>query len=93
MNDGLVRTFLLALLSGVAGGRLSTTDILLTAISDSLAAGSVSIFAGEYMTTKSQDEVLEVEIKLEKSHIRNYHEEEVNELEKPTDFDWYTWRL
>jgi len=41
--------------AGVAG---STTDILLTAISGSLAAGSVKIFA-DYMATKSQDEVLE----------------------------------
>jgi len=57
VNDGLVSTFILALVSaGVAG---STTDILLTAISGSLAAGSVKIFAGDYMATKSQDEVLE----------------------------------
>lgn len=79
VNDGLVSTFLL--ISGVSGGKLSTNQILLTAISGALA-GSVSMFAGEFMATKSQDEVLNGEMKLEEKHIRDYHEEEVRELDK-----------
>ena len=44
VNDGLVSTFLLV--AGVAGGGLSTSDILLTAISGAIA-GAVSMYAGE----------------------------------------------
>ena len=38
------------------------------------------MFSGEHMATKSQDEVLEGEIKLESDHIQNYHSDEVREL-------------
>jgi len=77
VNDGLVSTFLLV--AGVAGGGLATTDILLTAISGAIA-GAVSMYAGEYVATKSQDEVLQGEIALENTHIRNYQDDEVMEL-------------
>lgn len=50
VNDGLVSTFLLV--AGVAGGGLSSIDILLTAISGAIA-GAVSMFAGEFVATKS----------------------------------------
>jgi len=43
VNDGLVSTFLLV--TGVAGGGLSSIDILLTAIAGAIA-GAVSMFAG-----------------------------------------------
>lgn len=55
VNDGLVSTFLLV--AGVAGSGLSSTDILLTAIAGALA-GAVSMAAGEFTATKSQNEVL-----------------------------------
>lgn len=77
INDGLVSTFLLVV--GVSGGGLTCSDILITAISGALA-GAVSMFAGEYMATKSQDEVLEGEIKLETDHIHSCHAAEVREL-------------
>jgi hypothetical protein len=48
VNDGLVSTFLLV--TGVAGGGLSSIDILLTAISGALA-GAVSMFAGGTFVT------------------------------------------
>mmetsp|Transcript_376 Transcript_376/g.628 ORF Transcript_376/g.628 Transcript_376/m.628 type:complete len:256 (+) Transcript_376:117-884(+) len=79
VNDGLISTFLLV--SGVSGGKLFTNQILLTGISGALA-GAVSMFAGEFMATKSQDEVLNGELKLEQQHICHYHEEEVDELDK-----------
>ena len=77
VNDGLVSTFLLV--AGVAGGGLATTDILLTAIAGALA-GAVSMCAGEYVATKSQDEVLRGEIKLENEHIQKYRSDELLEL-------------
>lgn len=77
VNDGIVSTFLLV--TGVAGGGLTSKDILLTAIAGALA-GAVSMFAGEYVATKSQNEVLCGEIKLEEAHIHNYPDEEMKEL-------------
>lgn len=44
VNDGLVSTFLLV--AGVAGGGLSSTEILLTAIAGAIA-GAISMAAGE----------------------------------------------
>ncbi len=77
VNDGLVSTFLLV--SGVVGSGLSPTDILLTAIAGALA-GAVSMAAGEYVATKSQNEVLAGEIGLEKVHIRDNNADEIKEL-------------
>jgi hypothetical protein len=54
INDGIVSTFLLVV--GVSGGGLSSKDIFITAVSGALA-GSVSMFAGEFIATKSQDQV------------------------------------
>jgi vacuolar iron transporter family protein len=77
VNDGLVSTFLLV--SGVSGGGLSSSNILLTAISGALA-GAISMAAGEYIATKSQNEVLDGELSLEGMHIRYCLGEELNEL-------------
>ncbi len=77
VNDGLVSTFLLV--SGVVGSGLSPADILLTAIAGALA-GAVSMSAGEYVATKSQNEVLAGEIGLEKVHIRDNNADEIREL-------------
>lgn len=77
INDGMISTFLLVI--GVSGGGLTSNDIFITAIAGAMA-GAISMFAGEYMATKSQDEVLEGEIQLENDHIRDYHSDEVREL-------------
>ena len=77
VNDGLVSTFLLV--AGVVGGNMNVSSTLLSAISGSIA-GAISMFAGEYIATKSQNEVLEGEIKLEHEHIKRYHAEEMQEL-------------
>lgn len=77
VNDGLISTFLLVV--GVSGGGMTTTDILLTAISGALA-GSISMMAGEYVATKSQNDVLVGELMLERKHIKNNPKEEVREL-------------
>jgi len=77
VNDGLVSTFLLV--AGVAGGGLSSKDILLTGIAGALA-GAVSMAAGEYVATKSQNEVMHGEISLEQQHVRYRQEDEIGEL-------------
>jgi VIT1/CCC1 family predicted Fe2+/Mn2+ transporter len=77
VNDGLVSTFLLVV--GVVGGGMDVTGVLLTAIAGAIA-GAISMFAGEFVATKSQNEVMKGEIKLEREHIKKYHAEEVKEL-------------
>jgi VIT1/CCC1 family predicted Fe2+/Mn2+ transporter len=79
VNDGLVSTLLLV--AGVAGGGLSAVDILLTAIAGAIA-GAVSMFAGEYVATKSQNEVLRGEIALETKHIRHRQRDELLEVKE-----------
>jgi len=78
VNDGLVSIFLLVV--GVVSGGLDRQQVLLTAIAGAIA-GAVSMAAGEYLATKSQDEVLEAEIDLERSHIRDFREKEIDQLQ------------
>ncbi len=77
VNDGLVSIFLLV--AGVVGGGLSTKAVLLTAVAGALA-GAVSMALGEYLATKSQDQVLQRELTLEKDHIRHHRTMEVQQL-------------
>lgn len=77
VNDGLVSIFLLVV--GVASGGLDRGDILLTAVAGAIAGG-VSMAAGEYLATKSQEEVLVAELELERTHIRDFREMEVGQL-------------
>ena len=77
VNDGLVSTYLLVV--GVVGGGLLIGDVLLTGIAGALA-GAVSMAAGEYLATKSQDEVLEAELTLEREHLRDHRDLEVEQL-------------
>jgi hypothetical protein len=55
-NDGLVSN--LALVLGVAGGGAATTTVLLTGLAG-LLAGALSMGAGEYISVRSQQELLE----------------------------------
>lgn len=77
VNDGLVSIFLLVV--GVVGGGLATGQVLLTGIAGAIA-GSVSMAAGEYLATKSQDEILEAELTLERSHIQHFKQQELDQL-------------
>lgn len=77
VNDGLVSIFLLAV--GVVGGGFDAGQVLLTAIAGAIA-GAVSMAAGEYLATKSQDEVLAAELTLERTHIRHFKDQEVEQL-------------
>jgi len=77
VNDGLVSTFLLV--AGVVGGGLSSTQVLLTGIAGALA-GMISMATGEYLATKSQEEVFTAEMALEAQHLRDHRDHERDEL-------------
>jgi VIT1/CCC1 family predicted Fe2+/Mn2+ transporter len=77
VNDGLVSTFLLV--AAVVGGGMDATQVLLTAVAGALA-GMISMSIGEYMATKSQDEVFDAEIALEKIHLRDHRQHEKDQL-------------
>lgn len=77
VNDGLVSIFLLVV--GVVSGGLDQSQVLLTAAAGAIA-GAISMASGEYLATKSQDEVLEAELTLERTHIREFRELELEQL-------------
>lgn len=77
INDGLVS--MLLLVAGVVGGGLDADQVLLTGVAGAIA-GAVSMAAGEYLATKSQDEVLTAELDLERTHITHYRDLEVAQI-------------
>ncbi|MFZ0493873.1 MAG: VIT1/CCC1 transporter family protein [Acidimicrobiia bacterium] len=77
VNDGLVS--MLLLVAGVVGGGMSPRNVLLTGIAGGIA-GAVSMASGEYMATKTQEEVFQGELALEREHIRDFHEAELEEM-------------
>jgi hypothetical protein len=77
VNDGLVSMFLLVV--GVVSGGLDREQVLLTAIAGSIA-GAISMAFGEYLATKSQDEVLSAELTLERTHIKEFRDMELDQL-------------
>jgi len=79
VNDGLVSMYLLVV--GVVGGGLDPAQVLLTSLAGAVA-GAISMAAGEYLATKSQDEVLEAELALERVHIKEHRGLEVGQLEE-----------
>lgn len=77
INDGLVSVFLLV--AGVVGGGLVARDVLLAALAAS-AAGAISMAAGEYIATKSQEEVFDSERELEIEHLQYHRDHEIQEI-------------
>ncbi len=77
VNDGLVSMFLLV--AGVVGGGLTTRQVVLTGIAGAIA-GAISMAAGEYLATKSQEEVFDREMALEEEHFKYHRDKEVAEL-------------
>lgn len=77
VNDGLVSTFLL--IAGVVGAGLDANAVLLSGLAAALA-GMVSMATGEYLATKSQEEVLEAEMELEAFHLKHHRARERQEL-------------
>lgn len=76
-NDGLVSNACLVM--GVAGATQDSGYILLTGIAG-LVAGAASMAAGEYVSVRSQRELYEYQIQLEREELDEYPEEEAEEL-------------
>ncbi|HEU4531620.1 MAG TPA: VIT1/CCC1 transporter family protein [Steroidobacteraceae bacterium] len=77
VNDGLVSNA--SLILGVAGAGASS-DILITTGIAGLLAGALSMAAGEYVSVRSQREMYEYQIALERDELAEYPEEEAEEL-------------
>lgn len=77
VNDGLVSN--VSLILGMAGANASHQNIVLAGIAG-LLAGACSMGAGEYISVRSQREVFEYQIKIEEEELREYPEEEMEEL-------------
>jgi VIT1/CCC1 family predicted Fe2+/Mn2+ transporter len=77
VNDGLVSNF--SLVMGVAGGT-SNQDIVLLAGVAGLLAGAFSMAAGEYVSMRSQRDMYEHQISLERTEIEMWPEEKEEEL-------------
>lgn len=77
VNDGLISNA--SLILGVAGAHAGSSFILLSGIAG-LLAGACSMGAGEYVSVRSQREMLEYQLKLEKEELALYPEEEAAEL-------------
>lgn len=77
VNDGLVSNA--ALILGVAGATSEGSVILLSGTAG-LLAGALSMAAGEYVSVRSQREMFEYQIGLEREELEQYPEEEAAEL-------------
>ncbi|NOT68758.1 MAG: hypothetical protein HOP04_10660 [Methylophilaceae bacterium] len=77
VNDGLVS--IACLIMGVAGAASANSVILLTGVAG-LLAGAFSMAAGEYISMRSQREMFEYQIGLEREELAQYPEEEADEL-------------
>jgi VIT1/CCC1 family predicted Fe2+/Mn2+ transporter len=77
INDGLVSNA--SLILGVVGANADSSVILLSGVAG-LLAGAFSMAAGEYVSVRSQREMYEYQIALEKEELAEYPEEEAAEL-------------
>lgn len=77
VNDGLVSNA--SLILGMAGAQTNSHFIVVAGIAG-LLAGAFSMGAGEYISVRSQREMLEYQINIEKEELDQYPEEEATEL-------------
>lgn len=77
INDGLVSNA--SLILGMVGASASTGTVLATG-SAGLLAGALSMAAGEYVSVRSQRELFEYQIGLEREELREYPDAEAEEL-------------
>lgn len=77
INDGLVSNA--ALIYGVAGAAPEPSIIVLTGVAG-LLAGAFSMASGEYVSVRSQREMFEYQIGLERDELEKYPREEAAEL-------------
>lgn len=77
VNDGLVSN--VSLILGVAGAAAGNNVVLVSGIAG-LLAGAFSMAAGEYISVRSQREMFEYQIGLERDELAQYPQEEAEEL-------------
>ncbi|MBK7081177.1 MAG: VIT1/CCC1 transporter family protein [Betaproteobacteria bacterium] len=77
VNDGLVSNA--SLILGVAGASADARVVLLSGIAG-MCAGAFAMAAGEYVSVRSQRELFEYQIGLEREELREYPEAEAQEL-------------
>lgn len=77
VNDGLVSNA--SLILGVAGATSDVRIIVLSGVAG-MAAGAFAMAAGEYVSVKSQRELYEYQIALERDELTQYPEAEAQEL-------------
>jgi VIT1/CCC1 family predicted Fe2+/Mn2+ transporter len=77
VNDGLVSNVSLVL--GVAGAGAGSGYVLTAGLAG-LLAGALSMAAGEYVSVRSQREMYEYQIALEREELAEYPDEEAEEL-------------
>lgn len=77
IDDGLISTTLLTV--GVYASGLDSRSIILSILSGSLG-GSISMGLGEFLATKSQLEVTQAELELEKLHIKYHLKDELKQV-------------
>ncbi len=77
VNDGLISNT--SLIMGVAGASGEPKIVLLAGVAG-LLAGAFSMAAGEYISVRSQRELYEYQIALERDELEEYPEEEAEEL-------------
>jgi len=78
ISDGLVSNS--ALILGVAAANLSSSAVFLAGVSG-LLAGATSMAAGEFVSMKAQNELIERELKIEKVSLQENPEKELKELQ------------
>ena len=77
MNDGLLSTF--SLIAGVAGGSTSSNVILLAGVAGAVA-GSISMAAGAFVSTRAEREIKERQLTIERKEIEHFPAIERQEL-------------
>jgi VIT1/CCC1 family predicted Fe2+/Mn2+ transporter len=77
VNDGLVSNA--SLILGIAGASTDAHVVLLTGVAG-MCAGAFAMAAGEYVSVRSQRELFEYQIGLEREELAQYPEAEAQEL-------------
>jgi len=77
VNDGLVSNA--SLILGIAGASTDVRVVLLTGVAG-MCAGAFAMAAGEYVSVRSQRELFEYQIGLERDELAQYPEAEAQEL-------------
>lgn len=78
VSDGLVSN--VALILGVAAAAETATSVVISGVSG-LLAGAASMAAGEYVSMKAQNELIERELRIERESLANNPSGEMRELQ------------